>query len=59
MFCCVVDTNLQTRENLSDHGAIEGVELLGSIELNAAKTVNRVEQDVIGFVSGELFDGVC
>jgi hypothetical protein len=48
-------TDLQSRKNLASHGAIEGVELLGSVELNAAETVDGIEQNIVGLIAGELF----
>ena len=53
-----VHSNLQSRDNLASHRAVEGVELLGSVELNAAEAVDRVEQDVITLIAGELFGDI-
>jgi hypothetical protein len=47
-------THLQTGEDFSGHGAIKGVELLGSVELDAAEAVDRVEQDIVRLVAGEF-----
>ena len=39
------------RGDLADHGAIEGVELLGAVELDGAEAVEGVEEDILGFVA--------
>ena len=46
--------DLESRNDFAGHGAIEGVELLGSIELDGAHTVYGVEEDVVGVVLGFL-----
>jgi hypothetical protein len=46
--------HLQAGEDLSGHGAIQGDKLLGSVELDAAEAVNRVEQDIVRLVAGEF-----
>lgn len=53
-----IHANLQSRENLASHRAVEGVELLGSVELNAAETVDRVEQHIVALIAGELFGDI-
>lgn len=52
-------TDLQTGENLADHGAIERVELLGSVELNVAQAVQGIEQNIVRLVPGEFFGDIC
>lgn len=54
-----VQSNLQSGENLARHGAVQGIELLGSVELNAAKTIDRIEQNIISLISGKLFRDLC
>lgn len=44
--------DFESRHYLAGHGAIERVELLGSVELDGTDTVNAVEEDVVGVVSG-------
>lgn len=48
-------TNLQTREDLARHRAIQGIELLGAVELDRADSVDGIEQDIIGLISGLFF----
>lgn len=53
-----VHSNLQPRENLASHRGVEGVEFLGSVELNAADAVDRVEQNIIALIAGEFFGNI-
>lgn len=46
--------DLKSGNDLAGHRAIEGVELLGSIELDCTDTVYGVEEDVVGVVLGFL-----
>jgi hypothetical protein len=47
--------NLQSREDLPSHRSIQGIELLGSVELDQSDSVEGIEQNVIGLVAGQLF----
>lgn len=55
----VIKSNLESGENLACHGAVQGIELLGTVELNAAEAVDGVEQDIIGLIAGELLRDIC
>ena len=46
--------DFESRRYLAGHGAIERVELLGSVELDGTDTVDGVEEDVVRVVFGFL-----
>jgi len=47
--------DFESGDYLAGHGGVEGVELLGTVQLDGADAVDVVEEDVIGVVAGLFF----
>lgn len=48
--------DFESGDYFAGHGGVEGVELLGPVQLDGADAVDVVEEDVVGVVAG-LFSG--
>lgn len=47
--------DLESGNDFAGHGGVEGVELLGAVQLDGADAVDVVEEDVVGVVAGLFF----